>query len=192
MTAVAPQPPWEPPLAGTDAEQVLGSIERMRATFRWKVDGLDAEGLSHRVGASELTLGSLLKHLAHMEDHYFTRLSAGRGYPAVWGELGHDGAHDWEFRTAAGDSPEVLYALYDGAVERSRIAISEVLANAGMDQRIDLGRPEWQPSLRALLCGLIEEYGRHCGHADLIREDLDGLVGEDPPEDWRAPFHHSD
>jgi len=191
MSGPHPPPPWEPPLAGTDAEQVLGSIERMRATFRWKADGLEAEGLRHRIGASELTLGSLLKHLAMVEDHYFTHLFAQREYPAVWGELGHDGTHDWEFRTAGDDPPEVLYALYDGAVERSRGVITEVLVDGGLDQRVDLGRPEWQPSLRAVLCGLIEEYGRHCGHADLLREDLDGRVGEDPPADWRAPFHHA-
>jgi hypothetical protein len=186
------QPPWEPPLAGSDADQILGSIERMRATFRWKADGLDAAGLAHRIGSSHLTLGSLLKHLAMAEDHYFTNLFAGQGYPDVWRELGHDGTADWEFRTAGDDSPEVLYDLYDGSVERSRTAIAEVLARGGMDQRIDVGHPEWQPSLRAVLCGLIEEYARHCGHADLIREDLDGRVGEDPAEGWRAPFHQRD
>lgn len=191
MSDSASPPPWEPPLAGTDAEQVLGSIERMRATFRWKADGLDDSGLAHRVGRSELTLGSLLKHLALVEDHYFTNLFAGHGYPTVWGELGQDGTPDWEFRTASNDSPVVLYDLYDSAVVRSRTALAEVLARGGMDQRVDLGRPEWQPSLRALLCGLIEEYGRHCGHADLLREDIDGRVGEDPPQDWRAPFHQS-
>lgn len=191
MTPTQDLPPWEPPLAGTDAEQVLGSLDRMRATFRWKADGLDAMGLAHRIGASDLTLGSLLKHLALVEDHYFTHLFAGQSYPDVWGGLGHDGTPDWEFRTAAQDPPERLFDLYDGAVERSRLVNGDVLARGGMDQRIDLGRPEWQPSLRAVLCGLIEEYGRHCGHADLIREDLDGLVGEDPPGDWRAPFHHT-
>ena len=74
-------PPWEPPKHGTDTEQVLASIERMRATFRWKADGLDAPALAHRVGASALTLGGLLKHLAIVEDHYFTNLFAGEGYP---------------------------------------------------------------------------------------------------------------
>ena len=179
-------PPWEPPKHGTDTEQVLASIERRRATFRWKADGLDAPALAHRVGASALTLGGLLKHLAIVEDHYFTNLFAGEGYPAVWGELGHDESEDWEFRTAATDSPEVLYDLYDEAVERSRSAIAKVLVAGDLDQRVDMGRPEWQPSLRAVLCGLIEEYGRHTGHADLIREDIDGRVGEDPPSHWRT------
>ena len=64
--------PWEPPLAGTDVEQLVGSLERMRATFRWKTDGLGAAGLQARVGASSLTLGGLLKHLASSEDYIFT------------------------------------------------------------------------------------------------------------------------
>jgi hypothetical protein len=55
--------PWEPPLAGSEVAQVIGALERLRTTFRWKVDGLDAAGLQTRIGASELTLGGLLKHL---------------------------------------------------------------------------------------------------------------------------------
>src|ERR1700754_1030470 len=60
--------PWEPPLAGTEPEQLLGALERLRATFRWKTDDLDAEGLSTTIGPSRLTLGGLLKHLAANED----------------------------------------------------------------------------------------------------------------------------
>jgi hypothetical protein len=56
--------PWEPPVAGTEAEQLLGALDRLRATFRFKADGLDADGLRARIGASSLTLGGLLKHLA--------------------------------------------------------------------------------------------------------------------------------
>jgi Protein of unknown function (DUF664) len=54
--------PWEPPLAGTEVEHLLGALDRLRATFRWKADGLDEAGLGVRVGASSLTLGGLLKH----------------------------------------------------------------------------------------------------------------------------------
>ena len=65
--------PWEPPLAGTETEQVVGALDRLRATFRWKADGLDSAGLDTSIGASTLTLGGLLKHLAAAEDHHFTR-----------------------------------------------------------------------------------------------------------------------
>ena len=64
--------PWEPPLAGTETEQVVGALERLRATFRWKADGLDAAGLDTSIGSSTLTLGGLLKHLAAAEDHHFS------------------------------------------------------------------------------------------------------------------------
>ncbi len=56
--------PWEPPMAGSETEQLLGALDRLRYTFRWKADGLDAAGLATRLGASSLTLGGLLKHLA--------------------------------------------------------------------------------------------------------------------------------
>ena len=51
--------PWEPPLAGTEAEHLAGALDRLRTTFRWKADGLDAAGLQARIGASALTLGGL-------------------------------------------------------------------------------------------------------------------------------------
>ena len=50
-------PPWEPPIAGTEAEHVVAALERLRATFRWKADGLTAEQLRVTIGASNLTLG---------------------------------------------------------------------------------------------------------------------------------------
>jgi hypothetical protein len=96
------RPPWEPPLAGSDAEHLIGSLERLRATFRWKADGLDAVGLASTVGASRLTLGGLLKHLALVEDyHRVTKIGGGQ----LSDEAGspyraHDGTDDWEFRTA--------------------------------------------------------------------------------------------
>jgi hypothetical protein len=55
--------PWEPPLDGTEAEHLLGALDRLRWTFRFKTDGLDAAGLDTRIGASTLALGGLLKHL---------------------------------------------------------------------------------------------------------------------------------
>ena len=112
--------PWEPPLAGTDAEQLIGSLDRLRTTFRWKADGLDAAGLRTTIGASTLTLGGLLKHLAAVEDLYSTTKLRGEPIGEPWQSAGHDGTNDWEFRTAADDDPERLYALWDGAVERAR------------------------------------------------------------------------
>src|SRR3954447_9548868 len=64
--------PWEPPLAGSETEHLIGALERLRTTFRWKAGDLDAAGLRARIGASSLTLGGLLKHLALVEDYTFT------------------------------------------------------------------------------------------------------------------------
>jgi Protein of unknown function (DUF664) len=179
-------PPWEPPLAGSEVEHLLGSLDRLRATFRWKTDELDAAGLGHRIGASALTLGGLLKHLALIEDLQSTRPLRGAPIGEPWDSI-HDGTEDFEFRTAGEDSPDELYALWDGAVARCRARIDAALAEGGLDQPVHAHDDEGHhASLRRLLFDLVEEYGRHTGHADLLREAVDGRVGEDPPEDWRA------
>lgn len=178
-------PWWEPPLAGTEVEHLVGALDRLRATFRWKADDLDSAGLQTRVGASALTLGGLLKHLAAMEDYAFTVKLRGEPIGAPWDATGYDGSNDWEFNSAAGDTPEQLYALWDGAVERSRARLDAALADGGLDQLAHISTPDGRhASLRRLLCDLIEEYGRHTGHADLLREAVDGRVGEDPPDGW--------
>jgi hypothetical protein len=178
--------PWEPPLAGTEYEQIIGALDRLRATFRWKVDDLDTAGLRHRLATSALTLGGLLKHLAAVEDHYFTTKLSGDKLGAPWDANGWDGNNDWEFESAAADSPEQLYALYDGAVARSRKKLDTALADGGLDQLVHASDGDGNhASLRRLVCDLVEEYGRHTGHADLLREAVDGRVGEDPPDGWR-------
>ncbi len=177
--------PWEPPLAGTEAEHLVGALDRLRTTFRWKADDLDTAGLQSRIGASSLTLGGLLKHLAAQEDYAFTTKLSGEPMGAPWAATGWDGSNDWEFTSAANDTPEQLYALWDGAVERSRARLDAALGNGGLDQLVHVSRSDGRhASLRRLLCDLIEEYGRHTGHADLLREAVDGRVGEDPPPGW--------
>jgi uncharacterized damage-inducible protein DinB len=179
--------PWEPPFAGTETEHLVGALDRLRTTFRWKADDLDAAGLRARVGASTLTLGGLLKHLAAVEDYMFTTKLKGETPGEPWASSGWDGSNDWEFTSAADDTPGQLYELWDGAVERSRVRLDEALSEGGLDQLADVsGSDGRHASLRRLLCDLIEEYGRHTGHADLLREAVDGLVGEDPPPRWHA------
>ncbi|MGZ4636798.1 MAG: mycothiol transferase [Nocardioidaceae bacterium] len=188
--------PWEPPLAGTEAEHLVGALDRLRATFRWKADDLDVAGLQTRIGASSLTLGGLLKHLALVEDHSSTTKLNGEPPGAPWEAVDWDADPDWEFTSAAGDTPEQLYALWDDAVERSRARFDAALADGGLDQLVHVSWPDGRhASLRRLVCDLIEEYGRHTGHADLLREAVDGRVGEDPPAGWHAhasPSRQSD
>jgi hypothetical protein len=179
--------PWEPPLAGSEVEHLTGALDRLRTTFRWKADDLDAAGLRTRIGASSLTLGRLLKHLAAAEDYMFTVTMRGEPIGAPWDAMGAGWRPSSEitFSSADGDDPEQLYALWDGAVERSRARLGVALADGGLDQPVHASWPDGRhPSLRRLVCDLIEEYGRHTGHADLLREAVDGRVGEDPPAGW--------
>jgi hypothetical protein len=138
-----------------------------------------------------LTLGGLLKHLAVCEDYMFTVKLSGAPIGAAWEGADWDSDNDWEFTSAADDTPEHLYDLWDGAVERSRARLNAALANGGLDQPVHLTDPDGRhASLRRLVCDLIEESGRHTGHADLIREAVDGRVGEDPPAGWRPKAGH--
>lgn len=179
--------PWEPPLAGSELEHLVGALERLRATFRWKADGLDAAGLRTRVGTSALTLGGLLKHMAINEDYIFTVKLTGEPVGAPWEDL-FDGTDDWEFTSAALEPPHQLYRWWEQAVARSRNRLAVALERGGLDQLVHVSSPDGaHASLRRLLCDLIEEYGRHTGHADLLREAVDGRVGEDPPPGW-LPF----
>ena len=178
--------PWEPPLAGTDLEHLVGALDRLRTTFRWKADDLDAAGLRTRIGASSLTLGGLLKHLAFVEDYMFTVKLAGQPPGEPWQGVDWDADPEWPFTSAADDRPEELHALWDAAVERSRARLDAAVAEGGLDQLVHVSDNEGRhASLRRLVCDLIEEYGRHTGHADLLREAVDGRVGEDPPAGWR-------
>ena len=178
--------PWEPPLAGTEAEQLVGALERLRTTFRWKADDLDAAGLATRVGASALTLSGLLKHLARAESDLFGPKLSGAPVGAPWADAPWAADPDWDFTSAAADRPDQLYALWDDTAARSRATLDRALADGGLDQLVHLtGTGGQRASLRRLVCDLIEEYGRHTGHADLLREGVDGRVGEDPPARWQ-------
>jgi uncharacterized damage-inducible protein DinB len=169
----------EPPPAGDEVATLLGFLEFQRATLAWKCSGLDQAGLEAKVGASSMTLGGLLKHLAYVEDSWFSRSLYGRDRQPPWDTVDWKADPDWDWHSAAGDSPEQLMALWQDAVARSRVLVDEALADGGLDR---LARRTWPdgraPSLRWILVHMIEEYARHNGHADLLRESVDGVVGE--------------
>lgn len=173
----------EPPLAGDEIDSLLGSLERQRATFLWKCSGLDAAGMNTRIGASSLTLGGLVKHLALVEDHNIARKFLDEPLGPPWDAVDWEADPDWEFTSAAQDSPDELLALWHAAVDRCRAQVDGILATGGLEQLSRRSHPDGKKaSLRRLLLDLVEEYARHTGQADLIREAVDGLVGEDPTE----------
>lgn len=159
---------------------LLGALHRNRCTFGWKTGGLDATAMRRTLGPSTVTLGGLVKHLALVEDHYFTHQLHGRDYPAVWAPVAKK--EDWEWTSAGDDSPEQLRTLWLEAVARSEAAVDEALADGGLDRPLAISDWSETPNLRRVVIDLIEEYARHTGHADLIRESIDGLVGEDAPQ----------
>lgn len=175
--------PREPPVAGDETTTLLGSLERQRVTFAWKCRGLDAAGLAATVGPSTMTLGGLLKHLALVEEDYFSGRLYDEPLLPPFDTVDFDADPDWEWRTAADDSPDELMDLWQQTVRRSRAQVARALADGGLDRLADRRWPDGRaPSLRRILVDLVEEYARHTGHADLLRESVDGLVGEDPPD----------
>jgi uncharacterized damage-inducible protein DinB len=168
-----------PPSAGTEAETLVGFLEYQRGTFAWKCQGLDAQGLGTSVGPSSMTLGGMLKHLANVEDWWFSHWLCGQEQAEPWREIDWENDPDWDWHSGALEPPEALFALWQNTVERSRQQVAEALAEGGPGQparRRDA--TEQSLSLRWILCHMIEEYARHNGHADLLRESVDGQTGE--------------
>lgn len=173
---------WGPPEAGDETATLLGALERQRATFAWKVGGLDRAALTATRGPSSITLGGLVKHLALVEVLSLCTKVGGRS-PGDPGEgVDWDAEPDWPWTSAADDDPDHLYGLWRDAVVRARASLAGALAEGGLDRPVAWSEsPGWRPSTRRVLVDLLEEYARHVGHADLYREALDGVVGEDPP-----------
>jgi uncharacterized damage-inducible protein DinB len=179
MTVIDPQGRPEPPLAADETATLLGFLDYQRATLAWKCAGLGAEGLAATTAASTMTLGGLLKHMALVEDSWFSRALFGRGYAQPWAGVDWKNDPDWEWRTAAEDTPEQLRTLWQSAVEASRAAVAEALADGGLDRLSERPFADGsRPNLRWIVCHMIEEYARHNGHADLLRESVDGETGE--------------
>jgi uncharacterized damage-inducible protein DinB len=170
----------EPPAAAVVAATLLGFLDYQRATLAWKCSGLDAAGLRATTAATTMTLGGILKHMVLVEYGWFARALHGRQYPPPWDAVDFKADPDWEWHTAAEDSPEELAAWWQQAVQQSRADVAAVLDNG--DGLGHLAKRVWadgrSPSLRWILCHMIEEYARHNGHADLLRESIDGATGE--------------
>jgi hypothetical protein len=175
-----------PAEAETETEAVLAVLERNRRTFGWKTGGLDRGGLAVTTAASSMTLGGLVKHVALVETDWLVVKLAGQPYGPPWDEVDFDADPDWEWRTGALDAAGEVYALWRSAVQRSRDVVAAVLAEGGLDSPSRFTRGDGRvATVREMLLDMIEEYARHTGHADLLRESVDGLTGESAPADFR-------
>lgn len=167
-----------PRFQAPEPETLLDFLAWHRDTLRLKTAGLGAAGLDTRLAPSTMTLGGMLKHLAWVEDWWFSVTFLGNEPAAAWADVDWDADGDWEWNSAADDSPDQLRAGFDKAVAASDTIVLAALPG-GLDQTAArAGRGGHQPSLRWILVHMIEEYARHNGHADLIRESIDGQVGQ--------------
>ena len=173
----------EPPIAADETATLLGYLDYQRATLEWKTRGLDAAGLRRTIASSTMTLAGLLKHMAYVEDHWFSGMLHDLPRMAPWSDVDWAATPDWEWEAAVSDTPEAVRAQWNTSVERSRQAVQDALTHAAAaDPMGGLAKRAWpngeRPSLRWILVHMIEEYARHNGHADLLREAVDGETGE--------------
>jgi hypothetical protein len=156
-----------------ERQTLVQYLDVYRLTLRMKCDGLTAEQLASRsVPPSTLSLLGLVRHLAEVERSWTRRVMRGEDASRLWGEPGRDA----DFEGAVGD-PDV--------VERAFLAwqLEMDSTDALVAETEDLGTMSVSATaepiaLREVLIHLIEEYARHCGHADLLRERIDGRVGQ--------------
>jgi uncharacterized damage-inducible protein DinB len=170
----------EAPLHGSEVAILRGSLAYQRDTLRWKCSGLTQEELAQQCPPTDMTLGGLMKHLSLVESQWFDHWFRDAGFAPPFDTV--DWAlieNDWEFESARDDTPEELRALFDEAVSRSDAVIDEALTRGGLDEESVLTSPQTGETftLRWILVHMIEEYARHNGHADLIRESIDGQTG---------------
>lgn len=169
-------PAWITASAADEATTLLAFLDHLRVTLRRQADGLDAVQLGTRLPPSSLTLGALLKHLALVEGYWATEILLGGELGEPWASVDWDADPDWDLTSAADDPPEELRRLFDSEVAAADAIHRRVLAERGLDTLAARARHGEPPSLRWILVHLVEEYARHCGHADLIRESIDGAV----------------
>ncbi len=172
MTSTSPKVAW-PPRDADERSMLEGFLDAYRALLLKKVAGLDREQLNRTLPPSTITLGGLVKHLAVVEDDWFYSDVGGNDFPEPWSSMS-SAAEVWA--SAAHDSPEELVALFNTACDRSRATCAAVDSLDQMSVKTDADGNPW--SLRWIYVHMIEEYARHLGHADLIRESIDGATGE--------------
>jgi uncharacterized damage-inducible protein DinB len=172
-------PRIDPDPDGDELTSLSQFLDFHRATLVDKVSSLSTEQLARRaVPSSAITLGGMLKHLALVEDDWFQVKFLGRPEVEPWASAPFDVDPDWDWHSAVNDTPEDLLRLYDAACARSRAVVAEVGGDLDMLSVVTDPRSGGRISLRWILLHMIEETARHNGHVDLIREAIDGSVGE--------------
>lgn len=169
--AFEPPARTEPPSSGPPKEMASGFLDLLRETLLWKTGGLTREQLAAPATPSTMSLLGMLKHIALVERYWFQQVLAGRDVTYPWTKEDPDA----EWRIEPGDTYESVCGLYGGEIEQSRRIVREM---AWDDLAKEPRGRENGTTLAWVMMHMIEETARHCGHADLMRERIDGLVGE--------------
>ncbi|MEU4241352.1 DinB family protein [Actinoplanes sp. NPDC026619] len=145
-------------------------VEQHRGGVRRALDGLaDADSAARLLPHTQMTIGGIVKHLAQMEDLWFTVKFAGDGWPAAW----PDGAREeWAWASAADDPVAELAALYDAACARSRAVAAKQVDLDALAARPSFGKGP--VNLRWVFVHLIGETAQHRGHLDLMLDVVRG------------------
>jgi len=168
------------PRLGDERTTLTESLRKQRLTLEIKCAGLDAEAMARRsVEPSTMSLLGLVRHLADGERETFRVMMAGQDVPRLyWSEDDRDG----DFNGAAPDPQAVAQAwdAWRAEVDFATRFVAEApsLDITGDDPQNRHGSGGGQMSLREVIVGMIEEYARHMGHADLLRERIDGRIGQ--------------
>ena len=168
----------DPPRVSDEVTSLLAWLDYHRATLRRKADGLTQEQLAQRLPPSELTLGGLVKHMALVESSWLSRVFLDEPMIAPFDTVDWAADQDWDFHSAAHDTPEQLAALHDASIAASDAILRKSLAGGGLDRLSAKARHGEHVDLRWIVTHLIEEYARHNGHADFLREAIDGQTGD--------------
>ena len=166
-----------PPTNGSEVVQLRAWLDFHRDTLKQKAAGLSQQQLAQTMAPSSLSIGGLLKHMALVEDNWFSIVLLGHEDAEPWVGVDWEGDPDWEFRTAADDSPEVLFGLLDDAIAAGNRTLDEIGDNLDLVAKVESKHAGTPFDLRWIMIHMIEEYARHNGHADLIRESIDGSTG---------------
>ncbi|WP_374456028.1 DinB family protein [Nocardioides sp.] len=170
----------EPAYSDTEVGMLRSFIDHYRATIRLQASGLTDEQLDQPLPPSDLTLGGMLKHLAFVEDYWFSYNLAAHEPAPPWDAAPWDDDPDWDWHSAAGTPHAELDALLADAIARADRCLDEALAaDPELDRPVARPRPPEKgqtATVRWVLVHMVEEYARHAGHADLIRQSIDGAT----------------
>ncbi|HEX9338623.1 MAG TPA: DinB family protein [Pseudonocardiaceae bacterium] len=158
-----------PPYTGDESAQINSYLDWQRATVHLKSAGLsDADAHRSTIRSPLITVASLVSHLRWVERYWFSEVLGGIPHEAPYTKENPDG----DFTVAADRPLAALLAEYADECDTSRLVVAK------LDLDTEVPHKEYLLSVRWVVLHMIEETARHAGHLDIVRENLDGVVGE--------------